>query len=76
MKILLLVLRNVSLCTCNNLLDGGDTTRQIFIVAFKNSSRLTFSVSKELFPPDDVAANDDDVAGVAIGLVVCMGVVG
>lgn len=69
------------ICTCNNLFDGGDTTRQIFIVAFKNSSRLTFSVSKELFPPDDVAVNDDDVvvgavAGVAFGLVVCMGVVG
>lgn len=26
--------------TCSSLLDGGDTTRQIFIVALRNSSRL------------------------------------
>lgn len=26
--------------TCSNLFDGGDTTKQIFIVALRNSSRL------------------------------------
>lgn len=51
-------------CTCNNLLDGGDTTKHIFIVAFKNSSRLTFSLSTELeFPIMPVDDDDDTVGG-------------